>query len=104
MNSNHTTASPAWTAHERLSTRVAEDWAALGDRVSTLPRIYRDQLEPLVAMAIEEARFRQRVVDLACEALRQSSLERKMLEFDLEATRREREEMRSKLVQNGLWG
>jgi hypothetical protein len=64
--------------------------------VRALPAAYRDELAPAVAEAIEQARFRGRVLDVAKEALERLRLDLEVTKFDLELTRKEREEYRSR--------
>lgn len=70
------------------------EWRVLRERLALLPVDARNDLQPALDAAIEHACFRQKVVDLAREALEQSRLERALLEFDLEVTRREHAELR----------
>jgi hypothetical protein len=67
----------------------------LKERVLAQPAEIRAELEPLVDDAIEDARFRRNAMLLAREALERFRLDLAMLEFDLEATRREREAFRA---------
>jgi hypothetical protein len=63
----------------------------LWERVQALPREVRKELEPLIEEAVEEARFRSRVLHVARDALEQFKLDLDLARFDLDATRRERE-------------
>jgi hypothetical protein len=65
----------------------------LRERIHGLPREVRDELEPLIEEAVEEARFRSRVLNVARDALEQFKLDLEMARFDLDATRREREKL-----------
>ena len=60
----------------------------LRDRVLAQPRDVRAELEPLVEEAMEHARFRDRVLNVARGALEQFKLDLEMARFDLDATRR----------------
>lgn len=71
----------------------------LMERVQALPSDLREELEPVVIEALEEARFRGRVLTVAREALEQLRLDLELARFDLDATRRECEEFRSRLSQ-----
>ena len=64
------------------------------DRVESQPTEVRADLRPLVEDAIEEARFRGRVLTVARDALERLKLELEAARFDLDATRRERESLR----------
>ncbi|HEY6565620.1 MAG TPA: transcriptional regulator [Pirellulaceae bacterium] len=57
----------------------------------------RSVLEPLVRRVIESSQRRKRVLNLVQEALGQLRLDMKYLMFDLEATRRERDALRSRM-------
>ena len=69
----------------------------LADAIAQLPREYRLQVEPLVNRVLENAKRRRRILSLVQDALGQLRLDMKYLTFDLEATRRERDEYRQKL-------
>jgi hypothetical protein len=74
-----------------------EELLALLDRVQALPEPVREELEPIVGEAIEEARFRRRVLSVARDALERLRLDLELARFDLDATRREREALRKLL-------
>ena len=65
--------------------------------ISTLDPAIRAQIEPLVARVLESTKRRRRILGLVQDALAQLRLDMKYLMFDLEATRRERDEFRRKL-------
>ena len=69
----------------------------LVDAIAQLPLEYRLKVEPLVHRALENAKRRRRILSLVQDALGQLRLDMKYLTFDLEATRRERDEYRQKL-------
>lgn len=73
---------------------IPREWKDLQDRVRTLPEGERAVLEPLLEDALEQAKFRGRVLWIAREALQRLRLDLKLTQFDLEATRREREQLR----------
>ena len=73
---------------------MPSEWLALLGRVQSLPTPVRRELEPIVAEAMEEAHFRGRVLTIAREALVQLRLDLELVRFDLDATRREREDLR----------
>lgn len=82
---------PATTEH--LPAELAE----LAVLVSGLPEEHRILVEPAVARVVESARRRRKILELVQEALSQLRLDMKYLIFDLEATRRERDEYRRQL-------
>ncbi len=67
----------------------------LKERLLAQPAEIRAELEPLVDDALEDARFRRQAMMLARDALERFRLDLALLEFDLEATRREREAFRA---------
>ncbi len=69
----------------------------LADAIAQLPMEYRLRVESLVNRVLENARRRRRILSLVQDALGQLRLDMKYLTFDLEATRRERDEYRQKL-------
>ncbi|WP_165227676.1 hypothetical protein [Aquisphaera insulae] len=71
----------------------------LRERLRSQAYEIRAELEPLVESAIESAQYRGRAMRLAREALERFRLEIAMLEFDLDATRREREAYRMRVVE-----
>jgi nitric oxide reductase activation protein len=85
-------------ALSHATTLVRDDLPAelveLWERVQSQPDEVRAELEPLVADAVEQARFRGRVMTVARDALERLKLDLEMARFDLDATRREREDLR----------
>ena len=67
----------------------------LKERLLSQPAEIRAELEPLVDDALEDARFRRQAMLLARDALEKFRFDLALLEFDLEATRREREAYRA---------
>src|SRR5581483_3643985 len=84
------TLSQAAPARNDLPAELVELW----ERVQSQPAEVRAELEPLVADAVEQARFRGRVMTVARDALERLKLDLEMARFDLDATRREREDLR----------
>ncbi len=78
-------------ANDRTPVELADLMARLGD----LPADVREMLAPAVEEAVEQARFRSRVLDVAKDALERLRMELEMTKFDLELTRKERETLRS---------
>jgi hypothetical protein len=70
------------------------DLVQLQAKVDALPAEYRGQLAPLVNRVIDSTKRRRRIMNLVQEALSQLRLDMKYLLFDLEATRRERDDYR----------
>ncbi len=69
----------------------------LADAIHALPVEHRQQIEPFLSRVIDSNRRRRRILLLVQDALSQLRLDMKYLAFDLEATRRERDEFRRKL-------
>lgn len=80
---------------EELTSDVVELAAAL----TSLPLEQRERIEPLFSRVLESTKRRRRILGLVQDALSQLRLDMKYLMFDLEATRRERDELRRKLEQ-----
>lgn len=78
---------------EELAPELVELHAA----VSQLPLDQRVRLMPLVETVAESSKRRRRILNLVQEALTQLRLDMKYLMFDLEATRRERDEYRRRV-------
>jgi hypothetical protein len=77
--------------------RMPVELVQLKDRIQSQPPSIRADLEPLIEEVMEHARFRDRVMLVARDALEQFRLDLALTRFDLEATRREREALRSRL-------
>ena len=63
--------------------------------VESLPQTYRTELEKPLNRVVEYTRRRRRILNLIQEALRQLRMDMKYMMFDLEATRRERDEYKN---------
>ncbi len=73
---------------------IPKEIVDLADAVSRLPAEVRDTVTPIMAQVIESTKRRRRILTLVQDALSQLRLDMKYLMFDLEATRRERDEYR----------
>jgi hypothetical protein len=69
----------------------------LAEALGTLPTEHRQMIEPFLVRVIDSNRRRRRILSLVQDALSQLRLDMKYLAFDLEATRRERDDFRRKL-------
>lgn len=76
---------------------VPAEISDLAGAIGALPQEYRAGLEPILARVIEGIRRRRQILTLVQDALSQLRLDMKYLVFDLEATRRERDEYRRKV-------
>ena len=75
------------------------DVMELGAVLATLPPEHQRLVEPAFARVVESTRRRRRILNLVQDALGQLRLDMKYLMFDLEATRRERDDYRGKFEQ-----
>jgi hypothetical protein len=80
-------------AAESLPADIAELAAALAE----LPVAERQRIEPLITRVLDSTARRRRILGLVQDALTQLRLDMKYLMFDLEATRRERDEFKRKV-------
>ncbi|MGQ9562500.1 MAG: hypothetical protein ACUVQG_01045, partial [Thermogutta sp.] len=71
----------------------------LAAAVQSLPAPYRAQVDPLLQRVIEGTRRRRQILSLVQDALSELRMDMKYLLFDLEATRRERDDYRRQLEQ-----
>ena len=69
----------------------------LVDAVHELPAECQAKLEQFVLRVVDNSKRRRRILALVQDALGQLRLDMKYLTFDLEATRRERDDYRKKL-------
>ncbi len=69
----------------------------LVEAIAKLPEEQRGVVEPFLNRVVDSNRRRRRILSLVQDALGQLRLDMKYLAFDLEATRRERDEYRRKL-------
>ena len=85
----------------RIVNQTANDLPAdvqeLANVVASLPLEHRQRVEPVLARVLESTVRRRRILSLVQDALGQLRLDMKYLMFDLDATRRERDEFRRKL-------
>lgn len=81
--------------------QLPRDMVDLATAISRLPAEHRTQLEPVFQRVADSTRRRRRILNLVQEALSQLRLDMKYLLFDLEATRRERNEYRRCLEGEG---
>ena len=65
--------------------------------IAALPPGYQSQLETAYVRVVDAVRRRRRILSLVQEALSQLRLDIKYLMFDLEMTRKERDELRERL-------
>ena len=80
----------------RTSDQLPRELIELGRQIAALPESGQRQLEPSYNLVVDSVR-RRRILALVQEALAQLRLDIKYLMFDLEVTRRERDELRQEL-------
>ena len=85
----------------RIVHNSSEEWPQdlmdLENAIRALPIELRQTVVPALDKVIESTKRRRRILNLVQDALSQLRLDMKYLMFDLEATRRERDEYRLKL-------
>jgi hypothetical protein len=68
----------------------------LAEAINQLPAEQLGKIGPILGRVVESTKRRRRILSLVQDALGQLRLDMKYLAFDLEATRRERDEFRRK--------
>ncbi len=76
---------------------VPSELVDLVHAIQSLPATARDQVEGALERVVDSTRRRRRILSLVQDALSQLRLDMKYLMFDLEATRRERDDYRRQL-------
>lgn len=79
------------------SDQLPADFVRLSEAIQSIPAEYRESLAPLLRRVTESVGRRRRILSLVQDALGQLRLDMKYLMFDLEATRRERDECQQRL-------
>ena len=79
------------------SEEVPADVRQLAEFIHSLPENYSEQILPVLDRVLESTKRRRRILTLVQDALGQLRLDMKYLMFDLEATRRERDEYKARL-------
>lgn len=76
---------------------LSREMIDLGHQISQLPSPHQDEMQVLYTRVVDSVKRRRRILTLVQEALSQLRLDIKYLMFDLEVTRRERDELRQRL-------
>lgn len=87
----------AATQSDATNNELPKDVSDLAMVIASLPPEVRAKLEPIMQRVVESTRRRRRILGLVQDALAQLRLDMKYLVFDLEATRRERDQLRGEL-------
>jgi hypothetical protein len=87
---------PRVQAPEKPS-EIPAEISDLAHAIDQLPHELRVAVDPLLARVIEVTKRRRRILNLVQDALGQLRLDMKYLVFDLEATRRERDDYRRQI-------
>jgi cupin superfamily acireductone dioxygenase involved in methionine salvage len=77
--------------------QIPADLQRLADAIAAMPSEQSVTLAPWIDAVVESTKRRRRILSLVQDALSQLRLDMKYLMFDLEATRRERDEYQTKL-------
>ena len=80
------------------------DLVELTNLIAGLPAEYRGRVAPVLNRVVESTKRRRRILNLVQDALSQLRLDMKYLVFDLEATRRERDDYRQQLEERTSLG
>jgi hypothetical protein len=86
---------PRYAAEE--ANELPTDIVELTHLIGALSAAERSRIEPVLARVVDSTKRRRRILNLVQDALSQLRLDMKYLVFDLEATRRERDEYRTRL-------
>jgi hypothetical protein len=77
--------------------KIPNDLEELGRKIDALPDCERQSLRPIYERVLEGFRLRNRIMNVAKDALERIRLEVACLQFDLEVTRREKETLQQRL-------
>jgi len=77
--------------------KIPSDLEELGQKIDGLPERERQSLRPIYERVLEGFRLRNRIMNVAKDALERIRLEVACLQFDLEVTRREKESLQRQL-------
>lgn len=76
---------------------LPKELVELVNAISHLPEELQDKIQPHLSQVIDSSNRRRRILHLVQDALGQLRLDMKYMMFDLEATRRERDEYRRQI-------
>ncbi|HYW80054.1 MAG TPA: transcriptional regulator [Thermoguttaceae bacterium] len=76
---------------------IPKELLDLATVIAELPAEHLEKVEPALEKVVESTKRRRKILSLVQDALSQLRLDMKYLAFDLEATRRERDDYRRQL-------
>ena len=82
---------------DQIGDEVPRELIELARQIARLPPTLQPDLEAAYNRVVDSVRRRRRILSLVQEALAQLRLDIKYLMFDLEVTRKERDELRERL-------
>ena len=85
---------------ETTPDELPRELITLGKSIAALPAEYQAELDRAFIEVVEAVRRRRRILNLVQEALAQLRLDIKYLMFDLDVTRRERDQLKEQLNDN----
>jgi hypothetical protein len=83
--------------------QIPSELVELGNIISLLPISHQAGLEPAFRKVVDSVHRRRRILELVQDALSQLRLDIKYLMFDLEVTRKERDELQQQLDERRDW-
>ena len=86
---------------KKLNDETPIELQEMAKAIESLPARYREKVAPAMQRVVQCSTRRRRILNLVQEALSQLRLDMKYLIFDLEATRRERDEYKQMLEEDG---
>ena len=86
-----------YRANAAATDELPADILRLAEAIRNLPDEVSGEVIPALERVIESTKRRRRILSLVQDALSQLRLDMKYLMFDLEATRRERDEVHAKV-------
>ncbi len=89
--------SHASSHQDLLNEEIPDELQELIRSIEGLPERYREAITPAMQRVVDCSTRRRRILNLVQEALSQLRLDMKYLIFDLEATRRERDQYKAEL-------
>lgn len=84
---------------DRETAELPAELCELVEKIQLLPREWQEAIAPALNRVVESTRRRRHILSMVQDALSQLRLDMKYLVFDLEATRRERDDYRRQLEQ-----